>query len=412
MKMKRHIIIFFLISFLLMMLVTKISFAQSADDSALKKQLKEKEEEIAKLETKLKRYKDVLSKTQAQSNTLKNQIASIEAHINKLRVDLKIAQTKIYKTELNIKLYSTKIKEKEQKIKERQAAMAQSFKFLAYADNVSLASILLMNQKFSDFLSQNEYVASLENGLYSNFKILSRDKRDLEELLLDQENLNDDLNNLKEELQSKTKSVESQKREKNTLLKETKNQEIEYQKIISQIQIKQSTIQKEILELESKLRGEVDGIPQPRQGILLWPLLGRITQGYGPTSITGFYNDSYKFHNGIDINLEYGAPIKSSLDGIVAASGDDGRYAYGKWLAIKHDNGLTTLYAHFSAKSVDIGENIHQGQIIGYEGSSGFVTGPHLHFTVYSTNTFRVENRWFGLLPLGGSINPFIYLFK
>ncbi|MEK7578525.1 MAG: M23 family metallopeptidase, partial [Patescibacteria group bacterium] len=80
------------------------------------------------------------------------------------------------------------------------------------------------------------------------------------------------------------------------------------------------------------------------------------------------------------------------------------------WLAVRHNNGLTTLYAHLSAKTVSVGQTVSQGQIIGYEGSTGFVTGPHLHFTVYSTNTFRVEKRWFGLLPLGGSVNPFDYL--
>ena len=94
----------------------------------------------------------------------------------------------------------------------------------------------------------------------------------------------------------------------------------------------------------------------------------------------------------------------------MTASGDNGRYAYGEWLAIRHNNGLTTLYTHLSAKAVSVDQAVSQGQIIGYEGSTGFVTGPHLHFTVYSTNTFKVEKRWFGLLPLGGSVNPFDYL--
>lgn len=407
--MKYRIFLIFLILFLLF---GRFVFAQTDNNDALIEQIKAKEAEIAKLETELNKYKDTLSKTQAQSNTLKGQIALIEAQINKLKADLKITQAKISKTESNIKIYSRKIGEKEQKIKERQAAIAQSFRFLAYADNVGLASVLLASEKLSDFLSHNEYITTLENGLYENFKILSQDKQELERLLSGQKELKTDLDDLKGELQSKTQFIESQKQEKNALLKETKNQEIEYQKIISQIQIKQAAIQKEILELENKLRGEVSGVPTPRPGILTWPLIGRITQGYGPTSVTGFYNDAYKFHNGIDIALEYGAPIRASLDGVVSASGDNGHYAYGKWLVIKHDNGLTTLYAHFSAKVVSVGQQVRRGQIIGYEGSTGFVTGPHLHFTIYSTNTFRVENRWFGLLPLGGSVNPFDYLLK
>lgn len=402
---------FLLILIICFLLLPQVISAKS-DSDVLLEQIRTKEAEIKKLEADLSKYKSALLVTQEQTKTLKNQIALIEAQISKLRVDLKITQAKISKTESNIRLYSGKIKEKEIKIKERQMAISQSFRFLAQADNRGFLIMLLGSKKLSDFLSQNQYIITLEGGLYENFKVLAQDKNELEKLLVSQKELRGDLNDLKKELQSKNSLVVNQRQEKNELLRETKNQEIEYQKMISKIQIRQAEIQKEIFELEDKLRGEVGGVPRPRPGALAWPLTGRLTQEYGPTSVTGFYNDTYKFHNGIDIAFEYGAPIRASLDGTVIASGDNGRYAYGKWLAIRHDNGLTTLYAHFSAKTANTGESVRQGQIIGYEGSTGFVTGPHLHFTVYSTNTFRIENRWFGLLPLGGSINPLDYLLK
>ena len=387
-------------------------YAQTDENDILREQIKSKEVEIKKLEAELSKYKNALSKNKSQANTLKGQIALIESQINKLKTDLKITQAKISKTESNIKLYSLKIKEKEQKMKERHAAMTRSFRFLAYADNRGFLAAILQSEKLSDFLNQSEYLASVTNGLYRDYKILAQDRLEITNLLSGQKESKEDLTDFKKELQSKSRLIENQKQEKNALLKETKNQEAEYQKIISQIQIKQAQIQKEILELENKLRGEVTGVPPARPGELAWPLLGRLTQGYGPTSVTGFYNDAYKFHNGIDIAREYGAPIRASLDGTVVASGDNSRYAYGSWLAIRHSNGLTTLYAHFSTKTVSVGENVSQGQLIGYEGSSGFVTGPHLHFTVYSTNTFRTEKRWFGLLPLGGSVNPLDYLLQ
>jgi len=94
----------------------------------------------------------------------------------------------------------------------------------------------------------------------------------------------------------------------------------------------------------------------------------------------------------------------------VAATGNDGRYAYGRWVAVRHPNGLTTLYAHLSLVGVRVGSSVGRGEIIGYMGSTGLATGPHLHFSVYATDTFRVENRWFGPLPLGGAVNPRDYL--
>ena len=384
-------------------------FAQ-VDEAALREQISLKEEEIKKLEAEEAVYKQALSQTQSESKTLKNLISSIESRINQLTVNLKITKAKISKNESDIKLHSQEIKEKGKEIQNRKLAMGESMRFLARLENQGLAAMILRSDKLSDVLNSNQYLVNLENGLYNNFIILERDKAELEGLVGEEKNLKKDLDDFKSELIVKNNLVQKQKEEKNKLLAETKNKEMEYQKMISQVQIKQAEIQSEIFELEDKLRGQVGGVPPPRPGALTWPLLGRITQGYGPTSITGFYNDAYKFHNGIDLAAYYGAPIRAALDGVVTASGDNNRYAYGEWLAIRHNNGLTTLYAHLSTKAAGVGQAVSQGQIIGYEGSTGFVTGPHLHFTVYSTNTFRVEKRWFGLLPLGGSVNPFDYL--
>jgi murein DD-endopeptidase MepM/ murein hydrolase activator NlpD len=384
-------------------------FAQ-VDETALREQISLKEEEIKKLEAEKAVYKQALSQTQSQAKTLKNQISLIESQINQLTVDLKIIKVKISKTEFDIKLHSQEIKEKEKEIQNRKLAMGESMKFLARFENQGLVAMILKSDKLSDVLNSNQYLVNLENGLYNNFTILTQDKAELESLVSEEKDLKKDLNDSKSELIVKNNLVQKQKGEKDKLLAETKNKETEYQKMISQVQIKQSEIQSEIFGLEDKLRGQVGGVPPPRPGALAWPLLGRITQGYGPTSITGFYNDAYKFHNGIDIAAYYGAPIRAALDGVVTASGDNGKYAYGEWLAVRHNNGLTTLYTHLSAKAASVGQTVSQGQIIGYEGSTGFVTGPHLHFTVYSTNTFKVEKRWFGLLPLGGSVNPFDYL--
>lgn len=400
---------FLIISIILAFSCIQSAFADSEND-LLSKQIKFKEEEVKKLEAQEIAYRQAMSLNQAQSKTLESQIIKINSQIDYLNSSLKVTKAKISRTESDIKFHSSEINKKTAKIKKRKSTMAESIGFLARLENQSLAAVILRSNKLSDFFGWIRYLIDFETGLYNNFKVLTREKADLGGLLNGDKNLKSDLNKFKKDLLLKSLLVESQKQEKSQLLFETKDQEKEYQKIISQLQIKQAEIQKQIFELENKLRGEVTGAPPAQVGTLAWPLVGKITQGYGPTTITGFYNDAYKFHNGIDIAAYYGAPITASLDGIVAASGNDGDYAYGNWLAMRHDNGLTTLYAHLLAKTVFIGDKVTQGQVLGYEGSSGFVTGPHLHFTVYSTNTFRVENRWFGLLPLGGSINPFDYL--
>jgi murein DD-endopeptidase MepM/ murein hydrolase activator NlpD len=225
------------------------------------------------------------------------------------------------------------------------------------------------------------------------------------------------LNDLKNELSGQKGAMVDQQDEKEYLLKKTKSQEKSYQKMLSELEELQKEIQSEIFELEDKLRFAIDkaSIPAPRSGVLEWPAEGILSQGYGLTSKTGFINDSYKFHNGIDIAASYGTPIFAAQDGVVAAAGNSDKYCYkgeyGKWITANHNNGLTKIYAHLSSQSVSAGQAVKKGDLLGYMGSSGFSTGPHLHFTVYATNTFLVkESKSCGLLPFGGSINPMDYL--
>jgi murein DD-endopeptidase MepM/ murein hydrolase activator NlpD len=83
-----------------------------------------------------------------------------------------------------------------------------------------------------------------------------------------------------------------------------------------------------------------------------------------------------------------GTQILAPLAGVVRATGNTdavrGCYSWGKWTLIDHANGLATLYAHQSVISVNPGQSVSTGQVIGYTGNTGYTTGPHLHFTVYA----------------------------
>ena len=116
------------------------------------------------------------------------------------------------------------------------------------------------------------------------------------------------------------------------------------------------------------------------------------------------------FHNGIDIGAKYGTIVVAARAGRAVAV-ENAPYAYGRWITIEHDNGLITMYAHLSLQSVAVGREVDKGEIIGYMGSTGYSTGSHLHFTVYTTNNFSTKpSKIAGTLPIGATINPFDYL--
>jgi murein DD-endopeptidase MepM/ murein hydrolase activator NlpD len=131
---------------------------------------------------------------------------------------------------------------------------------------------------------------------------------------------------------------------------------------------------------------EASGVGR-QSGGLQQPVPGPITSNYGLRMhpILGYS----RMHRGLDFRASYGTPIVAAADGRVSRSGWAG--GYGRQVRISHASGLSTSYSHMSRISVSPGASVRRGQVIGYVGSTGLSTGPHLHYEMYRN---------------GASINP------
>ena len=112
---------------------------------------------------------------------------------------------------------------------------------------------------------------------------------------------------------------------------------------------------------------------------MAWPVAGRITSGFGYRvhPILRFA----RLHKGVDFGAGWGSPIVAAADGQVTRAGWAG--GYGRQVRITHGGGLSTSYSHMSQMVAEDGSFVRRGQLIGYVGSSGLSTGPHLHYEVY-----------------------------
>jgi len=111
------------------------------------------------------------------------------------------------------------------------------------------------------------------------------------------------------------------------------------------------------------------------------PIAGRpINSNFGIRHLVG--EDAPRMHQGVDIAAPTGAAVMASAQGVIVRSGYDG--GYGNFVEIRHPNGLTTFYGHLSsiARGMTSGVHVDGGQLIGRVGSTGYSTGPHLHFEV------------------------------
>jgi murein DD-endopeptidase MepM/ murein hydrolase activator NlpD len=110
----------------------------------------------------------------------------------------------------------------------------------------------------------------------------------------------------------------------------------------------------------------------------MWPITGWISSDFG--SRRDPFNGEDAFHPGLDISASYGAPVHAPADGTVETAGANGNY--GNLITLDHGFGLTTRYGHLSRFAVSPGDQVRRGDVIGYVGSTGRSTSPHLHYEV------------------------------
>jgi murein DD-endopeptidase MepM/ murein hydrolase activator NlpD len=110
----------------------------------------------------------------------------------------------------------------------------------------------------------------------------------------------------------------------------------------------------------------------------LWPVEGRLTSSFGER--VDPFNGEGAFHSGIDISVPYGTPVHAASDGVVMLA--ENMNGYGRLIEIDHGHQVSTRYGHLSGFAITPGQHVHRGQVIGYVGTTGRVTSPHLHYEV------------------------------
>ncbi len=239
----------------------------------------------------------------------------------------------------------------------------------------------------SDRQLEDQYIAARENT--------ERVKAEYEEVKADlearQEALRDEQRELERQIQEATDHI-------NELLEEIQERQAEIDELSEEEQAKQHEIDVLVDELERQRAAEEERRRQQQQqqnggnsgasgtggvtgsGSFGWPCPGC----YYVTSRMGnrfhpIFNE-WRYHSGMDIGAGEGSAIVASDGGTVSWCGEKG--GYGNCVMIDHGNGYTTLYGHMSSYAVSYGDSVSKGQTIGYVGSTGWATGPHLHFEI------------------------------
>lgn len=379
---------------------------------------KEKEnqkDELEKIQQQLDQKSSVVKDSQNKIDKYQTQVDSLQSKITEL-------QDQINKVTNQISVTEDQIKEKQQEEKEKKELLGRRLR-TAYKNNIGeqFISIILDSNNITDFVTKianitkivekdNELineVQSIQNELSNKQKQLNEQKKSLDtqkQEVVDQQNkLKDTTKQLLEERDKhKAEMAELQTLEsKKTVIiggldakeKELKDQigdlssynanlQDQINDIFKQINANNNSSAKSSTNTQtsnnSSSKSNDSGQAVVSESGFIRPAEGPVTCPFGPrihpvTKKPGF-------HTGVDLGAPYGASIKAAKSGVVVRA--EFNTAYGNMVIIDHGNGYQTLYAHSSQYVVSVGQKVTQGQTIAYVGSTGWSTGPHLHFEV------------------------------
>ena len=367
-------------------------------------------------QTEIDALKDEKAKLEAESEELQKDIENLESQQaryidRKAAIDRRIQVNldEIDVIQAQIELYDTRIAETREKLSLALADEEQQYQELRTrmrameeSGTISYVSILLHAASLTDFLSKAadisnvmEYDRNLQDSYVSRREEVEELKADLEQAQLEQEGI-------RAEMEFKQQQLEAQTVAAYEMLANLESDLDSYNKAMEENDAAEEALQKELDEKMAELArqeraaaaaapsgggtssggtGATSGGVQYVSGAggFRWPASSYLvtsTYGYRIHPISG----DNKFHAGIDVGAGSGTPIVAAAEGDVAtATYND---SYGNYVLVNHGGGTATLYAHMSSMAVSVGQHVTQGQVIGYVGSTGWATGPHLHFEI------------------------------
>lgn len=383
--------------------------SQTADE--LQAQINSNRAQIDAINKEIAQFEKDLSAVGQKKQTLQTAVNSLDLSVKQTQAKIKAKQAQISTTELEIRQLGGQIANKEESIRLDSDAIAETVRALNETSAASMVEMVLANDSIADVWDDTESMVTIQESMHEHVISLQSAKQVLTENKEATEKKRAELVEQKAELAEEEQSLAIQKKEQQNLLTQTKNQESTYQALLTQKRASKAQFEAALTDLESKLQYTLDpsSIPAAGKGVFRWPLDSvRITQQFGKTADSKRLYSSGT-HNGIDLAASIGTPIKSALAGTVQATGNTdairGCYSYGKWVLVRHGNGLSTLYAHMSQINVSQGQTVATGSVLGYSGDTGYATGPHLHFTVYASDAVQVRQLGTNT-PCGKAVMP------
>jgi murein DD-endopeptidase MepM/ murein hydrolase activator NlpD len=363
------------------------SSAVSAQD--LESKLDAKEAQLSKVRERKGVLTTTISSFGDKIDRLTGEVAALRNHEAAVRVRLEAKQTELDRAEAQLDVAKKRLAIMRAHLKRALVALRDRLVAIYETGTPDVLSVIVGASNYDDLVGRTEYlnrIHGMDEAVVGRVRDL-RDqvKRTVARLRTAKNTIEaardaiaaeeQTLASARAAVQQRQSALVSARSERLAALREIRSHEEELDGSVAAIQGK----------IAAQLAG-TGSVPLPAGPIqggngsgLIWPVSGPVVSGFGSRTING----SYEYHPGIDIAVPSGTPIRAAASGTViftepeASSG-----GYGNYTCIDHGGGLSTCYAHQETFAVSAGQQVSQGQVIGYSDCTGYCLGPHLHFEV------------------------------
>lgn len=365
--------------------VASFVYADDLDDAEKEKQrLEERKEESQK----------ELESLELAKNDVMSNIEKLDKKMEKVNTQLDEVNTKLKKANKQLEQLKVDLSEAEEKEENQYETMKKRIRYMYENGSNGYWDIIFGAKSMGELLNRVEYVSKItkyDNNMLKEYEAIRQDVADKKEATA---NKKEQLRILQEEVEVEQNSLEALVEKKQEELEQYEedisDKSSEMAKYAEEIQKKEAEIEKILLEKAKEdgydSFGAVKAPEDASSAGFIWPLSvkGRISSRFGKRKAPTAGASTY--HKGVDIAAPQGTAIYAVKGGTVTVSTYSN--SAGNYVMINHGNGLYTAYMHASKLHVKVGDKVTQGQTIAAVGSTGYSTGPHLHFSVITNGSY------------------------
>ena len=364
-----------------------------------KTELNEAQDRKTELEEELEKTEDTLKNLETLKGNTAAYVRELDERLSAVSDELETLNGSIAEKEGQIETTKGELEQAKETEKKQYESMKLRIKYMYERGDTSYVELFMESDSLSELLNKAEYISKISE--YDR-QMLDQYAATKDEIAADEARLETEhaeLLDLKEQTEIKQASVEqllsakqAELRSYESQIAEAENQLSEYEKDLEAQEAAIRQIEEEIKrqEEEARRKAEAAGQSYVTKDIgdihFIWPCpaSSRITSGFGGRSSPT--EGASSNHQGIDIGAPTGSDILAAAEGDVVVSTYSS--SAGNYVMINHGGGVYTVYMHASKLLVSVGEHVSQGQVIAKVGSTGYSTGPHLHFGVRLNGTY------------------------